>query len=605
MKKNVIQITFLICGLVLTLGGCFSPWQGEEGNLTLILPDGGSLTAVSSAEKAGMRYEIILSGPGGTITRTLTGGQTTLTERVLPGDWKVSIQAYADTLDGAVPVVTDAGQMRGLALLTVNVGGGRSDPVPVVLKTVTGAGTWDQLRNAVINAGNGDYIVITADIPYGSSDLGISTSSMTSAEITVIADGNRRIYRSGNKGSIFTLDSAVTVTLGSLAIPGNLTLEGDTAPGNGPLLRITAAGARLALDGNAALAGNSNGVLDGGAVRVENGEFTMNGGTITGNTAAQGGGVYVAGVFTMTGGVIGSNNASIRGGGVYFEESAVFTKTGGIIYGGGINGNTAPSGYAVKQGTGTDRCWDATLEGVFGDHLDGTPGVTGTGRASQILTADTSTLGGSGAFSYQWIRNGSDIAGATGSTYTLGFADIGATIKVRVIRATSLGSAESASTAAITGYIIGDTGPAGGKIFYVDAGSGFDGGRKYMEAAPTSLSAPWAWGHYEDHIMGGTATGFGNGRANTERIVSMVGSNPSSAKSCSDYTYGGYDDWFLPSRDELYQLFLNKTAAGIDISGWHWSSSEDNAANAWDTNGDPPEQGYKNFSQAARPVRSF
>ena len=53
----------------------------------------------------------------------------------------------------------------------------------------------------------------------------------------------------------------------------------------------------------------------------------------------------------------------------------------------------------------------------------GVPTITGTLEEDQVLTADTSGLSdadGLGAFSYQWYRDGVAIAGATGSTYTLG-----------------------------------------------------------------------------------------------------------------------------------------------------------------------------------------
>ena len=59
----------------------------------------------------------------------------------------------------------------------------------------------------------------------------------------------------------------------------------------------------------------------------------------------------------------------------------------------------------------------------------------GTATEDQILTADTSGISdadGLGAFSYQWYRDGVPIGGATGQTYTLGDADVGAQISVQV-----------------------------------------------------------------------------------------------------------------------------------------------------------------------------
>ena len=67
----------------------------------------------------------------------------------------------------------------------------------------------------------------------------------------------------------------------------------------------------------------------------------------------------------------------------------------------------------------------------------GAPTISGTVRVGETLTAETSAIvdadGMSGAvFTYQWLANGADIAGATSDTYTLVDTDAGLTIKVKV-----------------------------------------------------------------------------------------------------------------------------------------------------------------------------
>ena len=65
----------------------------------------------------------------------------------------------------------------------------------------------------------------------------------------------------------------------------------------------------------------------------------------------------------------------------------------------------------------------------------GVPTITGTVTEDQILTADTSGISdadGLGAFSYQWLRDGVAIGGATASTYTLTDTDVGTQISVEV-----------------------------------------------------------------------------------------------------------------------------------------------------------------------------
>jgi hypothetical protein len=89
-------------------------------------------------------------------------------------------------------------------------------------------------------------------------------------------------------------------------------------------------------------------------VRVNSGTFTMESGTISGNTASSGGGVYVAGgTFTMKGGAIIENTASSSrrgsgfGGGVYVY-GGTFIKNGG----GAIKWNTARVGYVAYVSSG-------------------------------------------------------------------------------------------------------------------------------------------------------------------------------------------------------------------------------------------------------------
>lgn len=182
-------------------------------------------------------------------------------------------------------------------------------------------------------------------------------------------------------------------------------------------------------------------------------------------------------------------------------------------------------------------------------------------------------------------------------------------------------------------YVIGMIGPSGGRIFYdcdADNNSGnADGlvssecGWRYLEAAPDDLWQPYCFGYYKasdtgDTMEVGTATAIGTGEANTESLVKAMGETVYAAKACSDYstTVDGvvYDDWFLPSKDELAQMFENLTVKGFDFFGIcdYWSSSEYDAYSAWGQDfgdlwghygrqNDIPRGGYSRV----RPVRAF
>ena len=87
----------------------------------------------------------------------------------------------------------------------------------------------------------------------------------------------------------------------------------------------------------------------------------------------------------------------------------------------------------------------------------GAPGITGTARVGETLTADVSGIADedgldNAAFSYQWLAGGADIEGATGSTHTLPDADAGKAVRVRVSFTDDAGNEEtltSAATAAV------------------------------------------------------------------------------------------------------------------------------------------------------------
>jgi len=111
----------------------------------------------------------------------------------------------------------------------------------------------------------------------------------------------------------------------------------------------------------------------------------------------------------------------------------------------------------------------------------------------------------------------------------------------------------------------------GGKIAYIDAT-----GRHGLIAAPTDLSNDIEeWWNGTFMVTGATGTAIGTGKSNTDKIVEVQGDGNYAAKLCKDLSLGGYNDWFLPSKDELNELYKNRDAIG----GFHnmehyWSSSE-------------------------------
>ena len=83
----------------------------------------------------------------------------------------------------------------------------------------------------------------------------------------------------------------------------------------------------------------------------------------------------------------------------------------------------------------------------------GLPGISGTPQVDQTLTADTSPIDDADgltkvSYRYQWSAGGSDIDGATGSTYTLTYSEQGQTIQVRVTFTDDRNNAETLTSIA-------------------------------------------------------------------------------------------------------------------------------------------------------------
>lgn len=100
-------------------------------------------------------------------------------------------------------------------------------------------------------------------------------------------------------------------------------------------------------------------------------------------------------------------------------------------------------------------------------------------------------------------------------------------------------------------------------------------------AAPSDQSTGIAWWNGSLIVTGATGTALGTGKANTAAIVEAQGEGSYAAKICDDLVLGGYDDWYLPSKDELDKLYQNTVVIGGFAFAFYWSSSEFNFGDAW------------------------
>jgi hypothetical protein len=151
----------------------------------------------------------------------------------------------------------------------------------------------------------------------------------------------------------------------------------------------------------------------------------------------------------------------------------------------------------------------------------------------------------------------------------------------------------------------------GGIVAYIlqSGDDGYDVNVQHgLIAAIADASLKWKWSNIIDTSVGATGTAIGTGQANTTTIVGQNDCTSGAAKLCDDLTEGGYSDWFLPSKDELNQLYLNQVVIGGFVDYSYWSSSEDTAIHAWAQGFDvvgPQYSSNKYVSLRVRAVRAF
>ena len=91
----------------------------------------------------------------------------------------------------------------------------------------------------------------------------------------------------------------------------------------------------------------------------------------------------------------------------------------------------------------------------------------------------------------------------------------------------------------------------GGVVFHVYRDA--SGTERGLVVALTNQSEGAAWSNVTNQLAG--ARSLWNGLENSNLIVNQTGHSSSAAKLCLDYSYNGFDDWYLPSRSEF--LILN------------------------------------------------
>jgi len=422
-------------------------------------------------------------------------------------------------------------------------------PVTSVTSTAQYTGTVTWSGSPVTFAPTTTYTATITLTPISGYTLsGVSPNFFTVA-------GATSVTHTANSGVITAVFPATAV--GS-AIALAITTEPQGAPsgsalGTQPVIRIIDAG------GNTVTTSTANVV-----VSISSGT-----GTLSGTTTVS----AVSGVATFTNlvitGTAGAYTLTFGADGLTGATATLFLTEG-----------TATKVVITRASAGAQRRTAFTTQPQISirDASDNTV-TSSTAVVTATITAGPqgSLIGSNTATAVSGVATFNDLGidGIGGFNYTITYRVDGLTVATSTIALRGINCDGSSFTCKLN-----DIGPGGGKIFYVSSGtftqldatgSMCSTTCKYLEAAPGDLNSIYYWSGNGVTLIGTTSNDIGTGYSNTLKIVTQSGAGSFGAASAAR-NYG--DGWFLPSYDELYELYsFNSIFGGFPVSRY-WSSSE-------------------------------
>ena len=349
------------------------------------------------------------------------------------------------------------------------------------------------MENSTLSVQNGSLISGNSSCTHGG---GIHNKGNATINNSTISENN-----GGNGGGIFN-EATLNIQNGSIVGGAG---EGNSANYGGGIYNYTGT---TTVDGST-ISGNSA-VEDGGGIFNDDTLYVQNGSAIGGtgaaNTAKYGGGIYnynIGAAATVSGSEVNSNTVTEDGGGIYNEAGL------NIQDGSTINDNTATSGGGIYNASGV-----TTVDGSTVSSNTVTSQGGGIYNYSGTTTMDGSTITGNSAEHGGGMRNrgtlnvlaGCEVSGNTASTNGGGiFTSIGTTTIDR--SSVNNNTAPNGSGGGVFN---------GGSLIIEDstisANSAIDGGGIFLQGTVTLLNST---------LSGNSAVEDGGGIYNSDNMISL------------------------------------------------------------------------------------
>ena len=298
------------------------------------------------------------------------------------------------------------------------------------------------------------------------------------------------------------------------------------------------------------------------------------------------------------------------------SQSLVITPISTFTNAGGSTGSFKFSSFKVSNIPSSCDGYDYTIN-VYDSVTSSSPlSIFNTSSTSAVIY-DTGT-----SFSAGVGSSGMSVTVNSSSSFTATFATPVA-IAGSIYKLTIQSSPHTLVCIEGANCSIGDTGPGGGVIFYVNSG-GFTCGPtlnltcNYLEAAPAG------WGNgandwsltasnvsYQSTSIGANAQGtaIGTGLRNTNAFVSQGNDASTLSGKARAYTGGGKSDWYIPSSLELAELWTQRSIIGNYAVNTYASSTETSATTisvkSFGSGGNVDTGGLKSTNYAGRAIRAF